>query len=70
MNPAAPVTFAARYYGSCAGCPEQIVPGVEIQRGIDGLHEHVECPVVDDAPVSVCQDCWLARAANGSCGCS
>jgi hypothetical protein len=62
--------FAANYPGTCASCAGRITPGDEVLYGLDDSLEHQECPVLPVGPEGLCDKCCLARAVNGSCGCS
>ena len=68
------MSFEAQFPGECSKCEQPITPGQQIASAYyvgSGYHpvvyHHVVCPVV--RPRVVCPDCFMEKAANGSCGC-
>jgi hypothetical protein len=70
-----PNTFEARYFGSCANCPEKIAPKQEVvwvgEDFLGGVYAHAVCPDSEPdlaAPKGVCPACFLAIPVSGVCG--
>lgn len=63
-------TFTARYRSSCFDCGYDISPGDEALYNGSGEVVHARCPdsdITNSTPV--CTRCFMATAANGTCGC-
>lgn len=65
------MTFVAQFRGRCAWCEKPIGAGEECSFDKDDRVIHASCEDLHLLPthVETCGECWIAVAANGSCGC-
>lgn len=66
------MSFAARFHGYCDICTGVIRPGDELTYDEDAGSHAVHAACVDKPepiPAAVCTECFMAKAANGECGC-
>ena len=64
--------FPARYDGRCPECYEVIHEGDLLRPDADDRVVHADCDEHASPyrkPPEICPRCFIAKAANGSCGC-